>query len=53
MLHKFINSIRHLNDPSSFELYLNNVQRGGRLGAPSADEARRDYSIFLKRESGF
>ncbi|MCH7744650.1 MAG: hypothetical protein IIC84_01080 [Chloroflexi bacterium] len=53
MLNKFINSLRHLNDPSGFELYLNNIQRSGRIGVPSMNEARRDYSAFLKYESRF
>lgn len=53
MLHKFINTIRHLNDPSGFGLYLNNIQRRGQSGVPTLDEARKDYSAFLRNESAF
>ncbi len=52
MLNKFIYSLRHLSDTSGFEVYLNNIQRGGRSGGPTLDEAKRDYSTFLKHESG-
>ncbi|MCH7786842.1 MAG: hypothetical protein IIB15_03150 [Chloroflexi bacterium] len=51
MLHKFINTLRHLNDPSGFELYLNNIQRGGRSGVPSLEEAKRDYKAVARSEA--
>ncbi len=51
MFNKFINTIRHLNEPSGFGLYLNNIQRHGRSGAPTAEEAKRDYRAVARNEN--
>ena len=51
MLHKFIDTFRHLNDPSGFGLYLNNIQRGGRSGGPTVDEAKKDYKAVARNEA--
>ena len=53
MVHRFISTIRHLGDPSPFETYLRSVQRTGRSGVPTFDEARKDYVSALRSERVF
>ena len=43
MLHKFIGTIRKIGYASRFETYYGNIQRGSLSGAPTADEARKEY----------
>ena len=43
MLHRLIDSLRHVAHPSGFETYLWKLQRDGRSGYPSVEEARKDY----------
>lgn len=50
MLHKFVDSLRHLHYASGFELYLSNLQRSGQAGIPTVDEARKDYQYFTRLE---
>jgi len=44
MLHKFIDSIRHINrHTSGFDAYLANIQRSGLSDVPTLSEAKKDY----------
>ncbi len=53
MLSRFIHSIRGLNQLSGFELYLANVQRHSTSGAPTVDEAKRDYQAIVRLDLPF
>ena len=53
MVHRFVSTIRHLGDASLFETYLRSVQRTGRTGIPTLDEARKDYVSALRSERVF
>ncbi len=48
MLHRFFDTIRSLHTTSTFDTYLNSLQRGGRSGMPNVDEARKDFRSFVK-----
>ncbi len=50
MLHRFIDTIRSMHTTSTFNTYLNNLQRSGRTGMPKVDEARKDFRSFVKRD---
>ena len=50
MLHRFIDTIRSMYATSTFDTYLANLQRSGRTGMPSAEEARKDFRSFAKRD---
>ncbi len=50
MLHRFIDTIRSMHATSTFDTYLNNLQRSGRTGTPRVDEARKDFRAFAKRD---
>ena len=50
MLHRFIDTIRSMHATSTFETYLNNLQRSGRTGTPRVDEARKDFRSLLKSD---
>ena len=50
MIHKFIDSIRHLNSTGGFEAYLLNLQKSGRTGIPTITEARTDFQKILTRD---
>ena len=50
MLHRFIDTIRSMHATSSFDTYLNGLQRSGRTGMPRVDEARKDFRSFVKRD---
>ena len=50
MLHRFIDTIRSMHATSTFETYLNNLQRNGRTGTPRVDEARKDFRSFVRSE---
>ena len=49
MLHRVIETIRQIHKPSGFEGYLMSVQRSA--GAPSVEDARRDYRRMLRTET--
>ena len=49
MLHRIINSIRHINHSSGFNGYLMRVQRPA--GGPTVEEARKDYRKLLRTEN--
>ncbi len=51
MLHRFIETIRHLNQRSGFEAYLESIQRSGMPGAPSVSEARRDFQSVVRKDT--
>ena len=48
MLHRFIDTIRGMHATSSFDTYLNNLQRSGRTSMPRVDEARKDFRSLAK-----
>ena len=48
MLHRFIDTIRNIHAPSTFDSYLSTLQRSGRTGTPRIDEARKDFQSFVK-----
>ena len=48
MLHKFIDSIRHIKPSSSFDNYLMNIQRSGQSGNATANEAKKDYRSAMR-----
>ena len=48
MLHRVIDTIRSMHAASSFDTYLNNLQRSGRTGMPTVEEARKDFRSFVK-----
>ncbi len=50
MLHRFIHTIRSIHTTSTFDTYLNNLQRNGRTGVPRVDEARKDFQSLVKSE---
>ncbi len=50
MLHRFIDTIRSMHGASTFDTYLNNLQRSGGAGVPRVDEARKDFRSFVKRD---
>ncbi len=50
MLHRFIETIRHLNHRTGFEAYLESIQRNGAPGAPSVNEAWRDYQSVVRKD---
>ena len=50
MLHRFFDTIRGIHTTSTFDTYLNNLQRTGRTGMPRVDEARKDFRSFVKSE---
>jgi hypothetical protein len=50
MLHKFVDTIRHLHYANGFELYLSSLQRSGQSGVPTMEEARKDYQYFTRIE---
>ncbi len=43
MLHEFLRAIRTIGTGSEFESYWMSVQRDGIAGAPTVEEAKRDY----------
>ena len=43
MLHEFLRVIRTIGYASEFQSYCMSVQRTGDAGAPTVDEARKDY----------
>ena len=51
MIHRFIETIRHLRSPSPFESYLGSVQRTRSQGLPTAQEARQDYRRIVNHDS--
>ncbi len=51
MIHRFIETVRHLRAPSPFESYLGSVQRSRRQGLPTAQEARQDYRKVIGHDS--
>ena len=51
MLHRFIDTIRHMAPQSGFEAYLLNLQKNGVIGAPTPSEARKDYMSAIRRET--
>ena len=53
MLHRFIETIRRINSQSGFEIYLANLQRHSLIGAPTFEEARKDYQASFKAEARF
>ncbi|MCH8186192.1 MAG: hypothetical protein IH862_08860 [Chloroflexi bacterium] len=50
MLHRFFDTIRGIHTTSTFDTYMNNLQRSGRTGMPRVDEARKDFRSFVKRD---
>ncbi len=50
MFHRFIDTIRSISATSTFDTYLNNLQRNGRTGTPRMDEARKDFRSFVQRD---
>ena len=50
MLHRFIDTIRNMHATSTFDTYLNNLQRSGREGMPKVDEARKDFRALVKSD---
>jgi hypothetical protein len=48
MLHKFLNSIRHVGESSNFGSYYDKLARDGLAGIPTADEAKKDYREFMR-----
>ena len=53
MLHRLIETIRRINSQSGFEIYLANLQRHSLIGAPTFEEARKDYQAAVKSEARF
>lgn len=51
MLHRFIDTIRSMYATSTFDTYLNSLQRSGRAGMPKVDEARKDFRALVKSEA--
>ena len=51
MLHRFIDTIRGMHATSSFDTYLNNLHRSGRIGMPRVEEARKDFRSFVKSDA--
>ena len=47
MASKFFEAIRGIAFTSEFETYFERVQLAGVRGAPTADEAKRDYQALL------
>lgn len=47
MFHRVFSKIRHIAGESSFDGYYKQVQRHGIEGAPTFDEARRDFRDAL------
>ncbi len=47
MLHRFFDAIREMAASTEFETYYMGIQRRGLSGAPTADEARRDYQASV------
>ena len=48
MLHRFLSAILEMGHASEFETYCENLQRPGLAGAPTVDEARKDYQAALR-----
>ena len=53
MVHRFVSTIRHLGEASLFETYLRSVQLTQKPGAPTFDEARKDYTSALRSVMAF
>ena len=51
MIHRVIDTIRHINSHSGFEAYLENIQRNDKPGNASVNEAKRDYSAVIRRDT--
>lgn len=47
MLHRLFDITLGIGSKSGFEGYLAAVQRRGKAGAPTADEARKDYQATV------
>ena len=47
MLHRLVDMALGIGTTSGFEGYLAALQRGGKAGAPTADEARKDYQASV------
>ena len=44
---KLVNLMHWLDFPSGFEQYCDELQRDGSVGAPTREEARKDYMASL------
>ena len=53
MVHRFVSMIRHLGEGVAFETYLGSIQRTNKPGAPTFDEARKDYRSALRSVTAF
>ncbi|MCI0439341.1 MAG: hypothetical protein L0177_09445 [Chloroflexi bacterium] len=51
MLNRFINTIRHIASHSGFEAYYHNIQRAGRDGFPTVEQAKKDYQAMVHCET--
>ena len=47
-MRKFFDSIRRMSLASGFETYITNLHRTGESGGPTAQEARKDYSVATR-----
>ncbi len=50
MLHRFFDTILSMHATSTFDTYLNNLQRSGREGMPKVEEARKDFRALVKSD---
>ena len=53
MLHRFFETIREMGYASGFETYYRNLLRNGLPGAPTADEARKEYHDIARLMSEY
>lgn len=47
MFNRFFGSLRSLSANDTFEGYISGIYRHHRTGAPTADEAKKDYRAFV------
>lgn len=45
---KLVNLMHWLDFPSGFEQYCDELQRDGSVGAPTREEARKDYMAMVR-----
>ena len=53
LLKRFVDLVRQVTQPAGFDFYLNSVHQRGLPGAPTYDEARKDFMYTTKQETGF
>ncbi len=51
MIRKILSSIRHMQAVTGFDSYLSSIQMHGGSGAPTVDEARKDYLNSINTEN--